>query len=147
MDIRRYLDDLEARLDAEQEEKLIQDYYRFADRQWTESYFRPERKPAPSAIEWETMYFNDTLNDYDAMLYKQLLRANDQLSTGGGELLSFRSNFGTGLIPSMLGCEVRVLPREQDSLPGPIHLEWDDITALNEKYRGGWRPDVRGGLG
>lgn len=147
MNIRRYLEDLEARLDVEQEERLLQDYYRFADRKYPESYFKPERRPAPSAIEWEPMFFNDTLDDYDAMLYKQLLRANDQLTTGGGELLSFRSNFGTGLIPSMLGCEVRVLPREQDSLPGPIHLEWEDITALNEKYRDGWRPDVRGGLG
>ena len=108
MDIRKYLEDLENRLDEQQEERLLADYYRFADRQMKDvSYFKPERVPAPSLVEWEPVFFNDTFEDYDMMLYKQLLRANDQLASGGGELLSFRSNFGIGLIPSMLGCEVR----------------------------------------
>lgn len=146
--LRKYLDDLESRLDEEQEEALLADYYRFADRKMTDrSYFKPSRKPAPSKVEWEKVYFNDTLNDYDKMLYKQLLRANDQLADGGGELLSYRANFGTGLIPSMFGCEVRELPREQDSLPGPIHLTWDQILKINENYRDGILPDVRSGLG
>ncbi|MBQ8304623.1 MAG: hypothetical protein IJX90_00175 [Blautia sp.] len=147
-DIHRYLTDLENRLDEAQEEQLLADYYRFADRKMTDrSYFKPERKPCPSSIEWEHIYFNDTFEDYDKMLYKQLLRANDQLTDGGGELLSYRANFGTGLIPSMFGCEVRILPREQDSLPGPIHLEWEQILKINEDFRNGIKPDVRSGLG
>ena len=148
MNIHKYLEDLENRLDEQQEERLLADYYRFADRKMKDvSYFKPERVPAPSHVEWEPVYFNDTFEDYDMMLYKQLLRANDQLSTGGGELLSFRSNFGIGLIPSMLGCEVRLLPREQDALPGAIHLEWDQILKINEDFRNGIKPDVRSGLG
>ena len=135
MDIRKYLEDLENRLDEQQEERLLADYYRFADRQMKDvSYFKPERVPAPSLVEWEPVFFNDTFEDYDMMLYKQLLRANDQLASGGGELLSFRSNFGIGLIPSMLGCEVRLMPREQDALPGAIHLEWDQILKINEDF-------------
>ena len=148
MDIRRYLEDLENRLDEQQEEKLLQDYYRFADRQMTDrSYFDPKRVPAKSALEWETVYFNDTYDDYDAMLYKQLLRANDQLENGKGELLSFRSNFGVGLIPSMFGCEIRMLPREQDGLPGAMHLTWEQILKINEDFRNGIKPDIRSGLG
>ena len=49
--LRKYLDDLESRLDEEQEEALLADYYRFADRKMTDrSYFKPSRKPAPSLV-------------------------------------------------------------------------------------------------
>lgn len=148
MEIKKYLDDLESRIDEEQEAKLHEDYWRFVRREMKDvSYFKPSRKPAPSSIEWEKVYFNDTFDDYDAMIYKQLLRANDQLAEGGGELLSFRPNYGTGLIPSMLGCEIRMMPREQDSLPAPIHIEWDDVLKINEDFRNGWRADVESGLG
>ena len=47
----------------------------------------------------------------------------------------------------MLGCEVRILPKEQDSLPGAMHLEWDQILKINEDFRNGIKPDIRSGLG
>ena len=85
MDIRKYLEDLENRLDEQQEERLLADYYRFADRQMKDvSYFKPERVPAPSLVEWEPVFFNDTFEDYDMMLYKQLLRANPERSIWNG---------------------------------------------------------------
>lgn len=148
MDIKKYLEDLENRIDAEQEEKLLADYWRFARRQMKDvSYFKPSRTPSPSNITWEKVYFNDTFDDFDAMIYKQLLRVNDQLTEGGGELFSFRSNYGTGLIPSMLGCKVSMMPREQDNLPAPLPMEWEDVLKINEDFRNGWRADVRSGLG
>lgn len=148
LDIHKYLDDLESRIDMDQERKLLNDYYLFSDRKMTDrSYFKPEREPAPSKIVWTPILFNETFDDYDKMIYKQLIRVNDQLSKGGGELLSFRSNFGTGLIPSMLGCEIRRMPDAQDSLPGPIHLSWEQVLSLNENYKNGQKPDVHSGLG
>lgn len=147
-DIHTFLEDLEKRIDLEQEDRLLADYYRFAKREMKDrSYFEPKRIPVPSKLEWPTVLFNDTFEDYDKMFYKQLIRCNDQLSSGGGELLSVRPSFGTGLIPSMFGCEIKCLPDIQDSLPGPVHLEWEQILKITEDFKKGIKPDVRSGLG
>ena len=149
MNIHKYLADLENRLDEQQEAGLLQEYYDFAECKMTDrSYFRPARVPSPSQVEWnEEVYYNDTLEDYDKMLYKQLLRCNEQLEKGGGELLSVRSSFGTALIPSMFGCEVKILPLAQDSLPGPGPLGWERAQEIVEEFKKGVKPDVRSGLG
>ena len=94
--IKTYLDDLESRLDMAQEDQLLEDYLKFARREMNDrSYFEPKRVPAPSKVEWPNVYFNETIDDYDKMLYQQLIRCNDQLETGKGELLSVRPSFGT----------------------------------------------------
>lgn len=148
MDIRMYLEDLESRLDMEQEDRLLEEYFRFARRERGDrSYFEPKRVPAPSKLEWPDVIFNETFDDYDKMFYKQLIRCNDQLTTGGGELLSVRPSFGTGLIPSMFGCEIKMLPDEQNSLPGPLKLEWDEVLKITENFRKGIRPEVNQALG
>lgn len=146
--IKTYLDDLESRLDMEQEDRLLEDYIRFARREMKDrSYFEPKRVPAPSKVEWPNVYFNETLDDYDKMLYQQLLRCNDQLESGKGELLSVRPSFGTGLIPSMFGCEIKTLPLEQNSLPGPLKLSWEQILKVIEDFKNGKKPEVRTALG
>ncbi len=148
INVHQYLEDLENRLDEAQEEQLLADYYRFVRREMNDrSYFKPSRKPAPSSLEWPDVLYNDTIDNYDYMLYKQLIRCNDILTEGKGELLSARASFGTGLIPSMFGCEIKMLPAEQNSLPGPLHLEWDDVIRITEDFQNGIKPDVRSGLG
>lgn len=148
IDIRKYLQDLEDRIDPVQEEKLLADYISFAKREMKDrSYFEPSRVPAPSKLEWPDVYFNETFRDYDKMFYKQLIRCNEQLATGGGELLSVRPSVGTALIPNMFGCEVKMLPLEQNSLPGPIRLEWEDVEKVIEDFRAGKKPDIRAELG
>lgn len=146
--IREYLDDLENRLDENEEQDLLLSWFAFADGKMKDrSYFEPRRMKKPSRLEWPEICFNETFDDYDKMIYKQLLRCNEQLETGGGELLVFRSNFGVGLIPSMFGCEIHKLADEQDSLPTAIHLNRDQIIKIIEQYRNGIKPDVRSGLG
>lgn len=148
INIKDYLNDLEQRLDADEEEQLLNDWYLFADDKMRDrSYFNPKRTPKPSSLDWPDVYFNETFTDYDKMLYKQLLRCNEQLSTGGGELLVFRSSFGVGLIPSMFGCEIKYLPDEQNSLPTPLHLTWDQVCKIIEDYNHGIKPDIRSGFG
>lgn len=148
VDIRKYLDDLENRLNENEEEELLKSWYDFADQKLEgQSYFNPSREPKPSGLEWEKVLFNETFDDYDNMIYKQLLRCNEQLTTGGGELLVFRSSYGTGLIPSMFGCEIRTMPDEQDSLPTSLPLTEEEIRKIIDNYKIGIKPDVRSGLG
>ena len=148
INIHEYLVDLEGRIDEVQEEKLLADYYAFADRKMDDrSYFEPKRNPAPSNLDWPDICFNDTFREFDKMIYKQLRRCNDQLTKGGGELLVVRPSYGIGLIPSMFGCELKFLPDEQDYLPSPVKMDWDSIMQLVEDFKSGKKPDVRSGLG
>ncbi len=148
INIKQYLEDLENRLDEKEEEELLKSWYVFADQKLeNQSYFDPKRNPKPSKLEWPDICFNETYDDYDKMIYKQLLRCNDQLTKGGGELLVFRSSFGVGLIPSMFGCEIKLLPDEQNSLPTPLPLSMEQVIAVIEDYKAGKKPDIRSGLG
>lgn len=149
LDIRMYLEDLENRIDMEQEDKLLEAYLKFAKRELTgdRSYFAPRRVPVPSKLVWPDVNFNETFDDFDKMFYKQLIRCNMLLTEGKGELLSVRPSVGTALIPSMFGCEVKILPDEQDSLPGPLKLEWEDVLAVCENYKKGIKPDILSDLG
>lgn len=148
INIHKYLADLEARLDEAQEERLFADYLSFADRKMTDrSYFEPKRNPAPSKVDWPDVSFNETFEDYDKMIFKQLRRCNEQLAKGGGELLVVRPSYGIGLIPSLFGCELKFPPEGQDVLPSPLKLEWERILELNENFKNGILPDLRSGLG
>lgn len=147
INIQEYLQDLEDRLDEQQEEKLLSAYISFAERELKTGYFEPKRVAVPSKLEWPNICFNDTFRDFDMMVYKQLRRCNDQLSTGGGELLALRPSYGIGLIPSLFGADIKYLPDAQDYLPSPVKLPWDRIEQIIEEYKNGKRVEVRAALG
>lgn len=147
-DIRVYLDDLEERLDDETEQTLFRQWYDFVERKVTSSYFDPSRPvKRESRLAWEPMLLNDALKSYDNMIYSQLQRCNEQLRDGGGELLVFRSNYGTGILPSLFGCEIREMPYEQNSLPSPLPVDAEALRELLEDVKAGKRTiDVKSGL-
>lgn len=135
MNILPYLDDLESRIDPEEEEALAKDWLRFCDLKWPEPFFAPTRRPKPPALEWPRVFINDALDDPDLMVYSQLRMCSEKLADGIGELLCLRGNFGTGIIPSMYGAEVFVMPHEHDILPGskPLPNGKDDVLAILDR--------------
>lgn len=144
MDIRVYLDDLETRIDIEQESRLLADWRRFVDGEWDEEVFNPRREHAvPPAIEWPCVEINDTLDDDALMLYQQFKHCSDILAEGGGRLFSVRSNYGTGILPSVLGAEMFVMERNQNTLPTTRPLGADAAAGLAEKAL----PELESGLG
>lgn len=113
-----YLEDLENRIDADEEERLASNWLKFANGEWPLNYFKPKRKKkSESCLKWPKVRINDALDNYDAMIYHELCRANEQLRDGGGELLSFRSNYGTVILPSLFGAEICFMPYDNDMLP------------------------------
>jgi hypothetical protein len=144
-DIRVYLEDLENRIDENVEDALTNDWITFCEDKLGSGYFLPKRrKTSPGSVKWVKMLSNDALADYDNMIYHQLHRCNDQLESGGGELLCFRSDYGTGILPSLFGAEIFVMPYEQDSLPGVKHLE-NAKEILEGMMASGKLPDVKSG--
>ena len=113
-----YFSDLERRINPADEDRLAGEWLSFADGGLREGYFAPARQPSPPGISWPDVNINDCINDTGTMIYQQLKAVSDVLSGGGGELLSLRPNYGTGIIPSMYGAEIFIMPYETNTLPG-----------------------------
>ena len=118
MDLQPYFADLENRLDPAQEERVESEWLAFADLKLTTGAFRTSRRPCPAGIVWQPMPVNSALEDATRMIYQQLYAAHQALESGGGEMLCIRSNYGTGIIPTMLGAEPFLMPEETNTLPG-----------------------------
>ena len=125
MDFTPYLDDLEARISPEIEQRLARDWESFARGYFTGEVFRPSREKNPARIEWKPVCVNDAFRDPELMIYSQLKSVSDTLASGSGLLLSVRANYGTGIIPSMFGAEIMSLPDSADMLPGAMPLPDD----------------------
>ena len=77
---------------------------------------------------------NDAIEDYELMILSQLKMCSDILASGGGEMLSVRANYGTGIIPTMFGAPFFIMPYENDTLPCTRNLEREEDTI--SKLRG-----------
>lgn len=115
----RYLDDLEKRLDADQELALKKAWIQFANGEAEKGHpFKPpRRKPSQPAINWPDINMNDAIQDEELMLISQFKLCSDQLADGSNKLLSVRANYGVGIVPSFFGSEPFIMPREMNCLP------------------------------
>lgn len=122
-DLKRYLEDLENRLDAAVEEELDAVWRDFLAGKGTERVFCPKRsRKAPSALTWPAIPINTALDDYEAMLLRELKAVSNTLASGNGALLNIRANYGTGILPSVFGCEMFYMEDKLDTLPTAIKL-------------------------
>ncbi len=123
IELKRYFDDVEARIDQAQERRIAGEWLDFCALRCTDEFFSPARRPAPSRIEWPHVCINAAFDDMELMLYLQLKGVSDMLAAGSGLMLSVRANYGTCIIPSMFGAEVFPLPDDADTLPGALPLK------------------------
>jgi hypothetical protein len=135
MDLSVYFEDLERRISTADEDRLAAEWLSFAGCKLREGYFAPSRPKSAPAFAWPEVNINDCIDDIDMMIYQQLKGVSDILSDGGGEMLSLRPNYGTGIIPSMYGAEVFIMPREANTLPGVRTLSgaMTDIKRIIDK--------------
>jgi hypothetical protein len=135
MNLSLYLEDLERRINRGDEDDLAAEWLSFADCKLEEGFFAPSRPKSASALDWPDVNINDCINDIDMMIYQQLKGLSDILAEGGGELLSLRPNYGTGIIPSMYGAEMFVMPYETNTLPGARTLPgaMDDVKRILDR--------------
>jgi hypothetical protein len=111
-------EDLESRLDPEQEERHFEAWRAFLDDELSTGVFEaPAREPAPPRVEWPDVHINDALDDPDFMLLSQFRAVSDVLASGGSAALNVRANYGVSIMASQYGCEVVQMDREQGDLP------------------------------
>ena len=142
--LERCLADLEARIDPAVEEANQQQWAEFLDGRIEGEVFVPSRPaPKPSSIDWPNVHINDAIDDPDQMLLDQFRTPSQILADANGGRLSVRCNYGTGILPSLLGGELFIMPRETNTLPTtrPLH-DTDRVKAVLEAGA----PDLHGGL-
>ena len=143
-ELRAYFEDVEARIDPEEEERIAEDWENFCLLNCREEFFSPRRRPSPPGIEWPKVPINEAFRDPELMVYTQLKTVSDMLAGGSGLLLCVRANYGTAIIPSMFGTVVFYLPDSADTLPGARHLD-DGVEGLR-RVTGERRLDYGAGL-
>jgi len=143
--LRKCLDDLEARIVPEGEERLLQEWVDFTEDRFDGDIFSPQRsRPSPPGVEWPRVSINAALEDFDMMALHQYGLCSAALALGNGHLLCVRCNYGTSIIPLLFGVEPFVMDEELDTLPTskPLH----DIDAIKRIVDAGV-PDIHRGYG
>ena len=144
--IKKYLEDLEKRIDPTVEEELFEQWKTFADGGVAEGVFSPGRpRPSLPSLEWPHVLVNDALDDFDAMVVQQLEGCSQALAEGTGALLAVRCNYGTAILPSLFGAEPFLMDRDLDTLPACRPLPDNAETVRRLLDRG--VPDLNAGQG
>lgn len=126
-----WLDDLEARLDPTDEDRLLDAWRAFADGRCPGTVFQPRRAAlAPPRITWPEVTLDAALDDPRLMVLHQLRGVSDVLAAGGGAVLCVRANYGTGILPSLFGVPVVKMPAHMQTLPGSLPLGRVAMDAL-----------------
>ena len=143
--LRECLDDLEARIDPQQEDQILQEWIDFTESRFEDGIFSPQRdNPSPPGIEWPQVSINAGLEDFDMMAPYQYGLCSTSLASGSGHLLCVRCNYGTSIIPLLFGVEPFVMDEELDTLPTSWPL--NDVDAIKRIIDAGV-PDIYGGYG
>ena len=145
LDLQPYLEDLESRLDPEQEQRHFDAWKQFLDGELDHGTFSPPaRKPAPAAVEWPLLSIDQALDDMDRMLLRELKGVSDVLAGGSSATLTVRANYGVVIIASQYGCQIARMAPELNTLPTVWPL--GSREAVRRAVDAGV-PDLQGGEG
>ena len=138
------LADIENRISPEVEDDYISQWQNFHDDKCADAIFVPKRKAlSTSSITIEKPHINDCIDDYDLMLRAQLFGVSEALRKGTAAL-GIRANYGTGIMSSLFGAELYMMPRSQNTLPTTRAFADDDkMRELVEKGV----PEINAALG
>jgi hypothetical protein len=143
--LRRCLDDLEARIDPQEEDALLAAWCDFAEDRFRGAIFSPRRsRPAPPAVPWPYISVNAALDDFDLMALQQFGECSARLAEASGSALNVRPNYGTSILPLLFGVEPFIMDAELETLPTSQPL--NDVAAIRRLVAAGV-PDLTGGYG
>jgi len=143
--LRPFLDDLESRIDENEEQANLLAWLDFLEGRCREDVFTPPRRtPRPPRIDWPRISVNRAFEDCESMLLHQFAACSKLLADGGSLRLCVRCNYSTAILPSLFGCGLFMMDEALDTLPTAIPLgSADRVRALLDRGV----PDVSTGLG
>jgi len=132
MQLDKYLQDLEDRIDEGVEEELLTSWKEFTDNRFQGEVFVPaRRKAAAPKVAWPKVLINDALEDYDLMALAQFGDCSQMLEKAAGSVMMVRSDYGTSILPSLFGVRLFIMERDLDTLPTSMPLQnLDSIRRL-----------------
>lgn len=138
------LEDIERRIDPETEEDFQNQWRDFLFDRFDGEIFNPERKKltAPS-VQVEPIHINDAVRDLDLMLRAELSKISDALNHKRYNL-AIRANYGTGILSSVFGAEIFMMPEKNNTHPTTKTL--GDTDRIREMVEAGV-PDLQTGFG
>jgi len=117
------MDDEPAFSGAFWEEALFEEWRAFCDGEFEGAIFSPRRQRiAPAGLEWPHVLVNEALADYERMALQQLGPCSQALAEGSGAIMAVRTNYGTGIMPTLFGAELFMMDDDTDTLPTSIPL-------------------------
>ncbi|MCX7045529.1 MAG: hypothetical protein NTX50_08615 [Candidatus Sumerlaeota bacterium] len=127
--LKRCLDDLEARIDPDQEASLIAEWIGFSSGKFRGEVFAPRRARASKPqCEWPVIRVNESLEDFDKMALQQYATCSQQLANATGAPLTVRANYGTSILPLLFGVEPFIMPEETNTLPTSVPFHDKDAV-------------------
>jgi len=137
------LSDLENRIDPETEEDYRAQWGCFWENPSGEEPFMPHRKKMTApVVSFPKININDAIGDYQLMLRHQLTGVSGALASENG-LPAVRANYGTGILSSLFGAKIFMMPYENDTLPTTRVIAPEDIDRLLDRGI----PDLTEGFG
>jgi hypothetical protein len=127
------LEDIEERVDPDVEADYNRQWEDFLNDKFTGDIFRPVRKKlsAPKA-EHRNSCINDAIEDYDLMMLDQMQRVSLALNSPSLPL-SVRANYGTGILSSLFGLKIHIMPYKTNTLPTTVpYNDRDKIREIVE---------------
>jgi hypothetical protein len=142
--IRALLEDIESRINPDVEDDYNRQWDEFLNDSFSGDIFAPMRKTmSPPKVEHKTVYINDAVEDYDLMMLDQMQKVSNALNTPSLPL-NVRTNYGTGILSSLFGLKLHIMPYETNTLPTTIPLnDTDKIREIVDRNP----VDIDGGLG
>ena len=138
------LEDIEARIDPATEDDYRNQWNAYWNTKLDVPVFVPERKKVSTpGVKIQHIHINDALENTELMLARELEDVSFCLSKPT-PALGVRANYGTGIITSLFGAELFVMPREMKTLPTTRPIG-DDAKIQQIAERG--VPDLNTGFG
>lgn len=138
------LDDIERRIDPDTEDNFKNRWEDFLYDRFDGEVFRPQRdKHFAAEVELPNININDAIEDYELMLVSELVNVSKSLGSVGSSL-TVRANYGTGILSSLFGAEIFVMPRENNTLP--TTRPFNDTSKIEQIIEKGI-PDLNSGFG
>ncbi len=131
LSIEMYLEDIETRLNEEEELRLREEWFAWKAHKNSSAPFHPiGRIPCASKLIWPQININDTFQNDDLAILRELCSINRQLESGSRFLPRVRANTGVGNVPTLFGAELFFMAREADTLPNVRSLGEERTYAL-----------------
>lgn len=138
------LEDIENRIDPETEDDYFNQWMNFWYGDCKDNIFTPKRKKLSTpSILVKRIPVNDTLGSLEMMLCQQLDIVSRCLGSPTSAL-AVRANYGTGIMSSLFGAEIFVMPESTNTLP--TTRAFNDSDKIRELVSKGV-PDIKGGFG